>query len=125
MSGSWWIFCLTILVLFIVSLATGIIGRINRNTQPDLNWFLQSDESKLSALNHGATGAILKVGRELWRHVLALLSTSYSPQTLTSLKILEYILDTKATQIHNGPQQKYYVNNHYVDIGCPLQFNKL
>ena len=61
MAASWWIFCLSILVLFIASLATGIIGRINRNPQPDLNWFLQSDEAKLSALNHGATGAILKV----------------------------------------------------------------
>jgi hypothetical protein len=38
---------------------------MNRKSEPDLNWLIRSEETKLVALHNGATAALLKVGFEL------------------------------------------------------------
>ena len=60
LSACWWLFCTIILVLYIVSLGSAV-NKINRNSEPDLNWFIRSEEATLAALNHGATATLLKV----------------------------------------------------------------
>jgi hypothetical protein len=61
LSAFWWLFCTIILVLYIVSLGSSVLNQMNRKSEPDLNWLIRSEETKLVALHNGATAALLKV----------------------------------------------------------------